>query len=208
VSAQPPASAFPSGSRRLRGGPTPQAPSRREAILDAAVELFRRRGFHPVGIDEIGTAAGISGPGVYRHFANKAALLVALFDSITERMLRAAEEIQRRDSPPSETLDELVAFHVSTAVTDRALLTVWIKDWQSLPEADQRRIRHRQVEYISVWLQALARLRPALEPDEAAAIVHAALGAINSVAFHEGGLEVEALEALLTAIAGRVLRTG
>jgi len=192
VSAQPPASAT----------------SRREAILDAALDLFRRRGYHPVGIDEIGTAAGISGPGVYRHFANKAALLVALFDSITERMLLAAEEIHKSEVPASEMLDRLVAFHVATAVEERALLTVWIQDWQSLPEEDQRRIRHRQMEYVSVWVQALVRLRPELSPAEAEAIVHAAIGAINSVAFHDAGLGVAPLETLLTAIAGTVLRTG
>jgi len=188
--------------------PPASATSRREAILDAALELFRRRGYHPVGIDEIGTAAGISGPGVYRHFTNKAALLVALFDSITERMLQAAEDIQKADYSPSEMLDQLVAFHAGTAVADRALLTVWIQDWQSLPEADQRRIRQRQMEYVSVWVQALVRLRPELQPDEAEAIVHAAIGAINSVAFHDAGLDAEAHEALLTAVAGSVLRTG
>jgi AcrR family transcriptional regulator len=208
VVAQPPPSANPGGSRRLSRGDTPQPPGRREAILDAALDLFRHRGFHSVGIDEIGTAAGISGPGVYRHFDSKGALLVALFDSITERMLIAAEEIQKSDCPASETLDRLVAFHVATAVRERALLTVWIQDWRSLPEADQRRIRRRQMEYVSIWVQALVRLRPELDPPEAEAVVHAAVGAINSVAFHEPGLRVEVLEPLLADIAGAVLRTG
>jgi len=188
--------------------PPASATNRREAILDAALELFRNRGYHPVGIDEIGTAAGISGPGVYRHFANKAALLVALFDSITERMLIAGEDIQKSDSPPPETLDRLVSFHVATAIQERSLLTVWIQDWRSLPEADQRRIRHRQMEYVSIWVQALVRLRPELDPSEAEAIVHAAIGAINSVAFHDAGLRTDSLGPLLTAIAGSVLRTG
>ena len=188
--------------------PPDSANSRREAILDAAVELFRQRGFHSVGIDEIGTAAGISGPGVYRHFASKGALLVTLFDSITERVLVAAEEIQKAECPPQETLDRLVTFHVATAVEQRAVLAVWIQDWRSLPEADQRRIRHRQMEYVSIWVQALVRLRPELDPSEAEAIVHAAIGAINSVAFHDAGLRTDSLGPLLTAIAGGVLRTG
>ena len=98
--------------------PPANGPGRREAILDAAIELFRQRGFHSVGIDEVGTAAGISGPGVYRHFASKGALLVALFDSITERMLIAAEEIQKADCPPVEMLDRLVAFHAATCVDE------------------------------------------------------------------------------------------
>ena len=188
--------------------PPASATSRREAILDAALELFRQRGFHSVGIDEIGTAAGISGPGVYRHFASKGSLLVALFDSITERMLVAADEIRKTDCPPAELLDRLVTFHVAAAVEERALLAVWIQDWRSLPRSDQQRIRRRQMEYIAVWVAALVRLRPELGPAEAEAVVHAALGAINSVAFHDTGLPAEALEALLGAVARSVLRTG
>jgi AcrR family transcriptional regulator len=188
--------------------PPASATSRREAILDAALELFRQRGFHSVGIDEIGTAAGISGPGVYRHFASKSSLLVALFDSITERMLVAADEIRKSECPPAELLDRLVAFHVAAAVEERALLAVWIQDWRSLPRSDQQRIRRRQMEYISVWVAALVRLRPELGPAEAEAVVHAALGAINSVAFHDTGLSSGAMEALLGAVARSVLRTG
>jgi AcrR family transcriptional regulator len=188
--------------------PSGSATSRREAILDAALELFRLRGFHSVGIDEIGTTAGISGPGVYRHFASKAALLVVLFDSITERMLIAADEIQKAEGPPDEILDRLVAFHVATAVEERALLSVWIQDWRSLPLADQQRIRRRQGEYVGVWVSALVRLRPELAPAEAETVVHAALGAVNSVAFHDANLPSEALQALIIAIAGSVLRTG
>ena len=183
--------------------PPARATNRREAILDAALELFRLRGFHPVGIDEIGTAAGISGPGVYRHFPSKSALLVALFDSITERMLIDAEEIQKSDCPPQEMLDRLVTAHTAIAVEERALLAVWLQDRRSLPKADEQRIRHRQLEYVSIWVTTLTRLRPELGPGEVETVVHAALGAINSIAFHDAGLPADELGALL----GRAART-
>ena len=53
---------------------TTSAP-RRELLLRAAADLFAARGFHDVGMDDIGAAAGITGPGVYRHFASQQALL-------------------------------------------------------------------------------------------------------------------------------------
>jgi len=186
--------------------PPASANRRREAILAAALELFRKRGFHSVGVDDIGTAAGISGPGVYRHFPGKNSLLVALFDSITERMLLGAEEIQKTDCPPAEMLDRLVAFHVGIAVEERALLAVWLQDWRSLPDPDEQRIRRRQAEYVGIWLATLTRVRPELAPAEAEAVVHAALGAVNSVAFHESGPPAEKLEALLAGAALAVLR--
>lgn len=187
--------------------PPASATSRREAILDAALELFRQRGFHAVGIDEIGAAAGISGPGVYRHFSSKSSLLVALFDSITERMLMAAEEIQKSDCPPVEMLDRLVTAHTATAVEERALLAVWLQDWRSLPQTDQQRIRRRQVQYVAIWVTALSRLRPELSPAELDTAVHAALGAVNSIAFHDAGLPADALETRLGQAALTVLTT-
>jgi len=187
--------------------PSAGATNRREVILGAAVELFRRRGFHSVGIDEIGTAAGISGPGVYRHFASKGAVLVALFDSMAEPLLLAAEEVQKEDHPPAETLDRLVALHVSTAVEQRARLAVWIQDRLSLPAGDRDRIRRRQAEYAGIWVQTLVRLRPELAPSEADTLVHAALGAVDSVAVHDAGLPAEELEALLRRVAAGILRT-
>jgi AcrR family transcriptional regulator len=185
--------------------PPASAGNRREAILQAALDLFRQRGYHSVGIDEIGTAAGISGPGVYRHFANKAAVLVALFDSITERMLMAAEDIEKIDCPPGQKLDRLVTYHVATAVEERGLLTVWIQDRRSLPPADEERIRSRQVEYTAIWVAALAGLRPELGPAAAETVVHAALGAVNSIALVDTGLPGEELEALLAQAARAVL---
>ena len=53
----------------------PATPTRREQILAAAAELFARHGFHGVGIDDIGSAVGISGPALYRHFRSKDAML-------------------------------------------------------------------------------------------------------------------------------------
>jgi AcrR family transcriptional regulator len=198
----------PGGSDHLDRGRTPQPPgSRREAILAAARELFRRNGFHSVGIDEIGTAAGISGPGVYRHFPSKTSLLVALFDGLTDRMLDAAQEIEKLDCPPEEMLERLVSFHVATAVGDRALLAVWLQDAPSLPPGERERFGQRQVEYVAAWAAALARLRPELSPGETETLVQAALGAINSIAFHEAGLADGALSARLAAAARAVLAT-
>ena len=189
----------------MAGPPPPLAASRREAILAAALELFRQAGFHAVGVDEIGTTAGISGPGVYRHFASKTALLVALLDSITERMVIAAEDVQKAHDPPGAALDRLIAFHAATAVTDRALMAVWIRDWRSVPRSDQARLRSRQVEYVATWTGTLARLRPDLGPGEAEALVHAALGAMDSAALHDSTLPADAMQALLADAARAVL---
>ena len=73
---------------------------RREQLLEAAAVLFAERGYHAVGIDDIGAAAGISGPGVYRHFAGKQALLAALCERALHRMLGGAQGISAAHGDP------------------------------------------------------------------------------------------------------------
>jgi AcrR family transcriptional regulator len=193
----------PSGTIR----PTDEVPGgRREAILAAALELFRRRSFHAVGIDEIGIAAGISGPGVYRHFPSKDSLLVALFDRVTTQMLEGARAVVAEQLAPEETLRRLVEVHVSFISEERALLAVWIQDWRSLPAPDRQRIRRCQAEYVGEWITALRQLRPELSPRTAEAVAYSAVSTINSVALHDPGLPRHELDPLLARLALAVLR--
>lgn len=60
--------------------PRRRDPDRAERILAAAARLIASRGFHGVGMAEIGAEAGIVGSGIYRHFPSKEAILVALLD--------------------------------------------------------------------------------------------------------------------------------
>ena len=43
-------------------------PARKDRILAAAADLVARRGYHAVGMADIGAEAGIVGSGIYRHF--------------------------------------------------------------------------------------------------------------------------------------------
>jgi AcrR family transcriptional regulator len=61
--------------RRLSAG------ERRERVLGAATAVFAERGYADAPIDAIATAAGVSPPVVYDHFASKLALYEAVLDS-------------------------------------------------------------------------------------------------------------------------------
>ena len=61
--------------------------SRRQQILDIAAELFAARGFHGVSVAELGSACGISGPALYKHFESKDAMLAEMLVSISETLL-------------------------------------------------------------------------------------------------------------------------
>jgi AcrR family transcriptional regulator len=52
---------------------------RRQAILDAALQLFAERGYHGTAVPEVAERAGVGAGTLYRYFASKEALVNALF---------------------------------------------------------------------------------------------------------------------------------
>ena len=92
-------------------------PQRREQILAAAVRLFHERGYHATGMDEIGAAAGITGPGVYRHFRNKEEILETLVRERGESMLAEVDRITvERPRARPRPLDALAHSYVEEIV--------------------------------------------------------------------------------------------
>jgi AcrR family transcriptional regulator len=180
-------------------------PDRRERILRAAAELVAERGFHAVSMADIGAASGIVGSGVYRHFDSKSAVLVALLDEGMARLLTTAAEAVGSGRPDAEVLDELVRGQVSFAVDDALLVRLWLREVQTLPDGDQRRLRRLQRHYVEEWVHTLRELRPELPDADARARVHVAIGAIQSAATWNAGVQRDGLVALLTECARRCL---
>jgi AcrR family transcriptional regulator len=163
-------------------------PDRRGKILLAAGEQFARRGYHAVSLADIGAAAGIVGSGVYRHFASKSAILVALLEQVMDRLLAEAAAIMATEPDGARQLAALVRGQVAFAVDDRYLVRLYQREVHTLPEGDRRRLRRLQRHYVEEWVHLLAELRPGLDDGQARAVVHAAIGAIQSVASYDSGL--------------------
>lgn len=178
---------------------------RRDQVLEGAVELFRTRGFHAVGIDDIGAAAGISGPGVYRHFPTKHSLLVAIFHAVATELLAGAQRIATGPDDDIDALCALVDFHTDFTVDNCSLIAVYYQEQRNLPEADRRRVRRPQRAYVDYWAELLGRLQPELSPAERIAIVHAAIGVITSVTVYDSKLGRGHLRDLIAQRARAVL---
>ena len=74
------------------------AVDRRAAILDAALEVFSRRGYNGASIDEIAQAAGISKALIYEHFPSKKDLHVSLLERHVQQIfIRLAETADTGD---------------------------------------------------------------------------------------------------------------
>jgi AcrR family transcriptional regulator len=181
---------------------TARGRARRELLLRAAAGLVAERGFHAVGIADIGAAAGVTGSAIYRHFGSKEAILVALFDQVLDELLVGA----RRAVELSRPLDELIDRHAEFAMRERALIKVWSTESQNLPATDRTRLRRKQRAYADLWADVLVAMRPDASRPSAIATIHAVFGLLNSVADYAPQIAHVELKSLLCRSARNVLR--
>ncbi|MFJ2114078.1 TetR/AcrR family transcriptional regulator [Streptomyces sp. NPDC087850] len=162
--------------------PRTPAPTRREQILKQAARLFAERGFHGVGVDEIGAAVGISGPGLYRHFAGKDAMLAELLVGISSRLLDGGRLRVREAGPddPAALLASLIDGHIDFALDDRALITLHDRELDRLRDSDRKLVRQFQRQYVELWVAVVRDLHPHIPEVRARGAVHAVFGLLNS----------------------------
>jgi AcrR family transcriptional regulator len=153
---------------------------RRLQLLAAAERLFAERGFLAVRLEDIGAAAGVSGPAIYRHFPNKESLLVELLVGISTRLLAGARDVRSRKTEAAEALDGLIDFHLDFALGEPDLIRIQDRDLDHLPAAAQRQVRRAQRQYVEVWVGVLRELEPALAEADARLMAHAVFGLLNS----------------------------
>ncbi|WP_410870775.1 TetR/AcrR family transcriptional regulator [Nocardia sp. A7] len=153
---------------------------RREQLLAAGARLIAERGFFGVRLDDLGAAVGISGPAVYRHFANKEALLVELLVGISERLLAGGRAVVDESPTAATALTALVDFHLDFAFGNPELIRIQDRDLDNVPTAERRTLRRTQRHYVEIWVGVLRDLDPALPEETARIQAHAAFGLINS----------------------------
>lgn len=172
------------GSRTRNGDDRPRRSrsTRREELLAIAAELFAARGFATVTVDDLGAAAGVSGPALYHHFDSKEAMLGEMLVDISQYLFEGGSAL-RESTEPGCLLEALIEWHVDFAVDHRALISVHFRDLLLARPDDQRRVRMLQRQYVEIWVDALLVRTPDLSPANARSAVHAVLGLINSTPF-------------------------
>lgn len=177
--------------------------ARDREILRVAERLFYERGYGAVGVDRIGSEAGVTGPAIYSHFRGKAEVLAALFDEAMDRMIELAGPV-RHD--PRDELQHLVRATAQFALEQRQLLTVYLREDRALEPDARRRFRRRQRDYVERWVDALQMLRPGRPRDELVSVAHAVIGLEMSVTtWPRHALRTDGLAELLTGMGLRAL---
>jgi AcrR family transcriptional regulator len=180
---------------------------RRATLLDAAARLFAERGFDRVSLEDLGAAAGVSGPAVYRHFPGKQAVLAALLVGVSENLHSGGTDVASRAPGAADALAALVAFHVDFALANADVIRVQDRDLGSLADDDRHTVRALQRRYVDVWVDTLARLSPDEDRADLRIRAQATFGLINSTPHSARNSPRTRVRALLEGMALAALTT-
>lgn len=153
---------------------------RRLALLSAAAGLFAENGFTRVSLEDLGAAAGVSGPAVYRHFPGKQAVLGELLLSVSRDLLDGGLRVVAEAENPLDALKSLIQFQVDFALSNPDVIRVQDRDFGSLSSTDQAEVRSLQRAYVETWVDVLARIHSGADVAGLRVRAHAAFGLINS----------------------------
>ncbi|TBR43788.1 TetR/AcrR family transcriptional regulator [Marinomonas agarivorans] len=103
-------------------------PSKKQHIIDTALNLFSRLGYQGTSIDQVVAAAAVSKPTVYSNFSSKQVLWVQSLEKI---LSLSEEDVQA-------VLDKQQAHLAHNEATVECVLTHWLDIWQSWLASDDR----------------------------------------------------------------------
>jgi AcrR family transcriptional regulator len=155
----------------------------RNRILDSALEVFARKGYHDSSVDEIVTHSGTSKGSVYFHFPNKQRLFLALVDkfaSLLERRVKdaiegEAEGIRRVDAALHATLSTFGQYRPLAKI-----LLVQAVGLGSVFEEKRMEVHERFVRLIRTYLDQAVAVGD-IAPLDTELTAHAWMGAINQL---------------------------
>jgi TetR/AcrR family transcriptional regulator, fatty acid metabolism regulator protein len=155
---------------------------RRRQILDAAVKVFARSGFHRARVGDIAEEAGVAYGLVYHYFRSKEELLETIFRDTWTQMLARVREVEALGVDASEQVRQVTALLLRTWRRDPDLVRVLVREVTRSQHVQQ------EIEEIAEAMKALERIiergqargefRPQIDPRLAAVVFYGALDEI------------------------------
>jgi AcrR family transcriptional regulator len=172
-------------------------------ILDAAAEAFHEKGFHGVGVDELGSRAGLSGPSLYRHFSGKDEILATLLNEAMDELMSATVPVH---ADPELDLERALKHHIHFSVANRHLVNLYQREVRSLVDPWKKAFDRRRSQYTDRWEDLFTQRFPGLADGSASATAQACLGMIFSVSYWpRRALQSVDVEAVLMTLVSRGL---
>ena len=176
--------------------------NRRAITIDAATELFWKRGYPAVSMSDIAEATNVGASALYRHFPGKAELLIAAVQTGLAAYGTVLDEVDGRHHERKGALPFLLRRLAETSLENRALGVLWQRESRNL-EAREQRLLHDELTAHTHRVATMIRAdRPQLDAAAADLLAWCAMGALVSPSFHSATLPLpEFVEVMVDMVA-------
>jgi AcrR family transcriptional regulator len=123
----------------------------RDDILDAAAQVFRRKGFHGASMADIAEAVNLQKASLYHHVTSKQEILLALLDRALELLYEHIARVTRKDLPERVKLAQMMEAYLQAMTENIDLAAVLLLEHRSLdPELHSRHVPNRD-RFEALW---------------------------------------------------------
>lgn len=140
---------------------------KRRLILDAAVRVFARKGFHTCRVGDIAEEAGIAHGLMYHYFASKDEVLATVFRENWRDLVETFERIESSPEPPLAQLEGIAKTLLRTWRANPELVTVMVREVarsaQLQEQVDEIRAGFATIQRVIERGQADGSFRPDLD---------------------------------------------
>jgi AcrR family transcriptional regulator len=164
----------------------PRTQRRQQRILDAALRVFSRRGYHDALVDEIADESETSKGGVYFHFPGKRSLFLALLDRTVARLREKIEEAIASEPDPIAKADAALLTFLRTFAKHRPLARLFMVEALGAGREFHRRVLEIHDEFTGIIKYHLddAIAQGVIAPIDTDAASRAWFGALNEIITH------------------------
>jgi len=127
----------------------------RDDILDAAAQVFRRKGFHGASMADIAEAVNLQKASLYHHVNSKQEILLALLDRALDMLYEIIARITHEDIPEQVKLVRMMEAYLQAMTDNIDLAAVLLLEHRSLdPELHDRHVPNRD-RFEALWREVI-----------------------------------------------------
>jgi AcrR family transcriptional regulator len=163
-----------------RGNPRLEGVDRRDSILRASAEVFRRRGYHRATIEEIAAELFLTKAGVYHYFSSKQEILEELCNHAMASAEAAVDRAMEAETTPAPRLERMLSEY-ARALTDEPAFTVLMRHLDEVGEGSLADLQRRRKVIEAKFRQTLeaGMAEGVFQTGDTRVAVYGMLGSIN-----------------------------
>lgn len=123
----------------------------RADIIQAAAQIFRRKGYHAASMQDIADAVGLQKASLYHHFTSKQDILLEILDQALDLLIHDMQAIVDSDASPESKLRQAMACYIDRVTHQADLAAVLQLEHRSLEPRKRARHIARRDRYDALW---------------------------------------------------------